>query len=174
MLGDTCLDTGKMSGSRANWSVCLWISWLEETLPAHPDLRYSMSFTEVNVMTESTFSLGDTICKLKITFTARLREINLWAWWKLKATSWSYDAIGSRKRMTSHCLLQHALLKDISGPCRKSLPSTYFRAQLAHGKCSGKLASIRGRNSRTSKHDFRCLSKEEQLGIDAAWDLRLI
>lgn len=86
MLGDTCLDTGKMSGSRANWSVCLWISWLEETLPAHPDLRYSMSFTEVNVMTESTFSLGDTICKLKITFTARLREINLWASWKLKAT----------------------------------------------------------------------------------------
>lgn len=69
-------------------SVCSWISWLGEGPVPTPRLciSYSMPFIEVNIMTESTFSLGDTICKSKNKFTAWFQEINLWAWWKLEAT----------------------------------------------------------------------------------------
>lgn len=64
-------------------------------------------------------------------------------------------------------LVQQCPLQEVTG-------KHYFRAQLLPSKCSVKLTSIRGRNSRTSKQGFKCLFKSKWLDLDAVWDLRLI
>lgn len=76
--------------------------------------------------------------------------------------------------MTSHCLLQDALLSVQQCPLQEVTGKHYSRAQLPPSKCSVKLDSIRGRNSRTSKQGLRYLFKGRRLDLDAAWDLRLI
>lgn len=76
--------------------------------------------------------------------------------------------------MTSHCLLQDALLLVQQCPLQEATGKHYSRAQLPPSKCSVKLASIRGRNSRTSKQGLRYLFKVKWLELDAAWDLRFI